>query len=66
MLERMGLNSDLSLNLHMDYLCMGAVIGLANLHICTCSAEPSLCHTVISTNIKFAGSLYLIFALNQA
>ena len=28
---------------------------LANLHICTSLTEPSLCHTVISTNIKYAG-----------
>ena len=39
---------------------------LANLHICTSSTEPSLCHTVISTKIKYAGLFYLFFTLNQA
>ena len=39
---------------------------LENLHICTCSTEPSLRHTVISTKIKYAGLFYLFFTLNQA
>ena len=29
-------------------------MALTNLHICTGSSEPSLCHTAISTKIKCA------------
>ena len=39
---------------------------LENLHICTCSTEPSLRHTVITTKINYAGLFYLFFKLNQA
>ena len=41
-------------------------MALANLHICTDSAEPSLCHIVISTKIKCAGLFDLFLTLNQA
>ena len=41
-------------------------MNLANLHICTCSTEPSLCHTAISTNIKYVGLFDLFLTLNQS
>ena len=60
----MGLNSDINLSIYS--LCMEGVMALANLHICTCSTEPSMCHTAISTKTKCFGSFYLFFALNRA
>ena len=39
---------------------------LANLHNYTCLTESSLCHTKISTQIKYAGVFDLFFTLNQA
>ena len=39
---------------------------LPNQHICTVSTEPFLCHNVISTKIKSAGSFHLFLALHQA
>ena len=40
--DTMGLNSDLSLNLHIYSLCMGAAMDLANLHIYTGSTKASI------------------------
>ena len=39
---------------------------LTNLHKFTCLTEPSLCHTEISSKIKYAGLFDLFFSLNQA
>ena len=64
--DRMGFNSDMSLNININLLCMGGMMALANLHISTCSTEPSICHTAISTKIKCSGSFYFFFTLNQA
>ena len=41
-------------------------MALANIHNCTGSTEPSLCHIAISTKIKCAGLFDLFFTLNQA
>ena len=38
---------------------------LAVIHISTCSTEPLLCHTVISTKIKYVGLFDLFVTLNQ-
>ena len=38
---------------------------LAILHINTCSTEPSLMHTAICTQNKYAGLLDFIFTFNQ-
>ena len=52
--DTVGLNSGLSLNLHL-FLGMKAAMTLANLHICLGLDEPSLCHIGIRTKIKCAG-----------
>ena len=41
-------------------------MALSNEHICGGSTEPFLCHTVISTKIKCAGSFDLFLVSNQA
>ena len=40
-------------------------MALLNKHICRGSTEPFMCHTVISTKIKCAGSFDLFLASNQ-
>ena len=41
-------------------------MALSKEHICRGLTEPFLCHTVISTKIKCAGSFDLFLASNQA
>ena len=45
---------------------MAVAMSLANLHICTGSTEPSLCHTASNTKIKCAGLFDLFLTLEQA